>query len=175
MPRHFFKRIMPNVTHIKNHPRLQFFGKLLHDPNLWHLHRRPIAGGVAVGLFAAFVPIPLQMLLAAALAIWFRVNLPLSVSLIWLTNPITIPPLFYLIYSLGNFLLGRPNCDIELEFSLEWLLQMLDLIWLPTLLGTLVVAISSAFLGYWLVCGLWRYQVVRAWRSRHRRRATTER
>ncbi len=166
MPKKFFQRYMPNVHAIREHPRLQFLGPLLHDPRLWHLHRRPIAGGVAVGLFCAFIPIPMQMLLAAVVAIHFRVNLPIAVTLIWLTNPITIPPVFYLLYAFGSFLLGRPLQDLNFEFSLDWLMRVLDHIWLPTLLGTVIVAPLTACLGYWLVCSLWRYQVIHSWHKR---------
>jgi len=57
---------------------------------------------MAVGLFCAFVPLPIQMLLAAAAAIIFRVNLPISVGLVWITNPVTIPPMFYFCYKVGT-------------------------------------------------------------------------
>ena len=64
------------------------------------LHRSELAlqpalsfGAAFVGLFSAFIPVPSQMLLAA-IAIVTRVNLPISVALVWITNPITIPPCF---------------------------------------------------------------------------------
>lgn len=172
MPKQFFKRYMPNVQTIRDHPRLQFLGTLLHDPRLWHLHRRPIAGGVAVGLFCAFIPLPMQMLFAAIIAIYFRVNLPLAVSLIWLTNPITIPPVFYLLYAFGSLLLGRPPRDLNFEFSTDWLMEVLHHIWQPILLGIVIAAPLAALLGYWLVCVLWRYHVISAWRKRHQKRST---
>ncbi|MBA1330154.1 ATP-binding protein, partial [Candidatus Endoriftia persephone str. Guaymas] len=94
MPKHLIKRLTPDHEMIRNHRHLQCFGKLLHDANLWHLNRRSAAGAFAVGLFMAFIPVPFQMILAAGAAILFRVNLPLSVALVWVTNPITIPPIF---------------------------------------------------------------------------------
>ncbi len=166
----FFKRSLPHPIHIKSHPTLQFFGELLHDPNLWHLNRRSLAGGMAVGLFIAFVPVPIQMLLAAALAIWFHVNLPLSVSLVWVTNPITIPPVLYFAYKLGTILLNIPRQEIEFTLSQEWFFQTLGYSWQPLLLGCFVLGTLSALTGYLLVNLLWRLQVTRLWQTRREER-----
>lgn len=91
MPRRLFKRYMPDPESIRSQKSLRFLGKLTHDPNLWHLNRHSVSRAMAAGLFAAFIPMPMQMLLAAGLAVWIRSNLPISVGLVWLTNPITIP------------------------------------------------------------------------------------
>jgi len=59
----------------------------LAQPMVWHLNRRSVAGGVAVGLFVSWVPVPLQMLLAAVLSAVLRVHVPVSVVMVWFTNP----------------------------------------------------------------------------------------
>lgn len=166
----FFKRSLPPVSQFKSHPKLQFLGERLHDPNLWHLNRRSLAGGAAVGLFITFLPIPLQMLLAAAVAIFFRVNLPLSVSLVWITNPITIPPLFYFAYKLGTFLLGMPVQPLKWSLSQDGLFNTLGTFWQPLLAGCLMLGVISALSGYLVVNLLWRLQVSRLWRDRRERR-----
>jgi uncharacterized protein (DUF2062 family) len=86
---------------------ITFLGTLLHDPNLWHLNRHSVARAMAVGLFAAFIPIPLQMLVAAILAITVRGNMPIAISLVWLTNPITMP-VFICTYMTGAWLMNVP-------------------------------------------------------------------
>jgi uncharacterized protein (DUF2062 family) len=80
---------------IKGHKNLSFLGEKLHDPNLWHLNRRSVSAAFAIGLFAAWIPTPGQMVIAAIIALYFRANLPISVALVWITNPLTMPPMFY--------------------------------------------------------------------------------
>ncbi|MFK5968601.1 MAG: DUF2062 domain-containing protein [Candidatus Marithrix sp.] len=163
----FFKHSLPRPSQIKSNPKLQFLGKLLHEPNLWHLNRRSLAGGMAVGLFIAFIPLPMQMLLAVAAAIWLRVNLPLAVSLVWITNPVTMPPLLYFAYKLGALILGIPVIETEFSFSPEWLLYTLGNLLQPLLLGCLVMGTISAAIGYLTVNYLWRLQVIKLWKDRH--------
>ncbi len=166
--KNFFKQRLPAVSKIKSHPNLQFFGTLLHDPNLWHLNRRSLAGGAAVGLFFAFLPLPIQMLSAAAMAILFRVNLPFSVSLVWLTNPITIPPAFYFAYKVGASVLNEPIQIIDFTPSQDWIIQTLGHVWQPLLLGCLIVGTLSALIGYLTISLLWRIQVGRVWHTRRK-------
>ncbi len=148
------------------------FGKLLHSANLWHLNRRSVAGAFANGLFVAFVPIPFQMVLAAATAILFNVNLPLSIALVWVTNPITIPPMFYGTYRLGNWLMGRKGGKFNFELSLDWLTTGLSAVWQPFLLGCFVAGVIAATLGYISIRIYWRIHVLREWNKRKSRKAS---
>ena len=90
MPRRLFKRYMPDPDSIKTNKSLRFLGKLIHDPNLLHLNRHSVSRGMAIGLFWAMIPMPMQMLAAAAVAIPLRANLPISIGLVWLTNPLSL-------------------------------------------------------------------------------------
>lgn len=172
------KRHMPSHHVIRNHQQLRFFGKLLHDPNLWHLNRRSVSGAFAVGCFNAWVPVPFQMVLSAAAAILCRVNLPISVALVWITNPVTMPPIFYFAYVVGTWFLGVPVREVEFEISLAWLGAELGAIWKPFLLGCLICGLVSSALGYATMRGLWRLTVVRNLRARRllhlRRRRANE-
>jgi len=76
MAKKFIKRYLPDPKKIRNNKNLKIFGKLINDPNLWHLNRYSVSAAFSVGLFIAFVPVPFQMALAAAIAILVRSNLP---------------------------------------------------------------------------------------------------
>ncbi|MGD9000231.1 MAG: DUF2062 domain-containing protein, partial [Granulosicoccaceae bacterium] len=121
MLKKYIKKLMPDHDKVRAHKHLQVFGTLLHDPNLFHMNRRSISGAFAVGLFCAWLPLPFQMVLAAAVAIYVRVNMPLSVALVWTSNPVTMPPLFYFAYKLGAWVLGLPPGKFHFELSFEWL------------------------------------------------------
>ena len=161
---------MPDHRTIREHKYLKFFGQLLHDPNLWHLNRRSVSGAFAVGLFIAFVPIPFQMVLAAAIAIFLRVNLPLAATLVWVTNPVTIPPIYYLAYKTGALILNEPTRNIKFELTFHWLMTKLGYIWEPFLLGCFLFGVISAIAGSLIIRGLWRLQVIKSWQARKSRR-----
>ena len=175
MPRKLLKRLLPDSHKIRKHKHLQIFGEWLHDPNLWHLNRRSVAGAVSVGLFVAFVPIPFQMVLAAAIAILLNVNLPIAVSLVWVTNPFTIPPLFYFAYVIGGMLLRVPTKDVHFALTMDWLMTQLGEIWEPFLLGCLILATSSALLGNILMRSAWRMHVISSWKARREMRRQARR
>jgi uncharacterized protein (DUF2062 family) len=159
MPRKFFKRFMLTHTEVREHKYLKIFGDALHEPNLWHINRRSMAGAFAVGLFCAWVPIPLQMLLAAAAAIVFRTNLALSVVLVWISNPLTIPPMFYFAYLVGTWVIGQPPQNFEFQLTFDWLTSELSSSWKPFLTGCFILASISGILGYFMVSQLWIYNV----------------
>jgi hypothetical protein len=169
MPKNFLKRYMPDPHKIREHRSLAFLGDLLHDPGLWHMNRRSVSGAFAVGLFFAWVPVPFQMALAAMAAIPFRVNLPISVALVWTTNPFTMPPMFYGAYLLGTQILGRTEEKFAFELSYKWLEHELLRIWEPFLLGCGVLAVASSLLGFVGMRMLWRYALVRKLRVKQRR------
>lgn len=170
MPRRLFKRYLPNPERIKGNKSLLFLGALIHDPNLWHLNRHSVSRAMAIGLFWAMIPMPLQMLAAAATAIPARANLPIAASLVWLTNPLTMPPVFYCSYYVGAWLLNTPTLQMPEQISLEWLGHLLQTHWLPLYLGSVVLAVLLALLAY---CGTnlyWHWWVKRSWRKRQEQR-----
>jgi len=174
MAKKFIRRYLPDVHKIRDHRHLRFFGRLLHDPNLWHLNRHSVSDALAIGLFWAFVPMPFQMIPAAACAIFFRANLPLAVALVWITNPLTMPPVFYFCYKLGSLILGTTPQEIAFELNWAWLSTELARIWQPFLIGCAIVATSASVVGYLGIRLLWRWHVIRDWERRKKRRQSLE-
>ncbi|MCP3999614.1 MAG: DUF2062 domain-containing protein, partial [Gammaproteobacteria bacterium] len=106
----------------------------------------------------------------AAAAIIFHANLPISVVLVWVTNPLTMPPMFFTAYKLGTWILGEQPGEVAFELSMEWVMTELGAIWEPFLLGCLLLGITCSIAGYILIRLLWRLHVVSSWRERKKRR-----
>lgn len=170
MPRKFIKRFMPKPERIRKQKSLGFMAAHLADPGLWTLTRTSVSGAFSIGLFVAFLPIPMQMLVAAFFAGYWRVNLPISVGLVWVSNPITTPPLFYACYRLGAWMLNVPISPHSSEGTIDWILTHFNQIWPPLLLGCLVVGVVLAVVSNVAVRLLWRWQVSHSWNRRQQNR-----
>lgn len=174
MPRKLLKRYLPDPTHLREHRHLRLFGERLTDPNLWHLNRRCVANGALIGLFWALVPMPLQMVPAAMCAILFRANIPITVALVWLTNPLTIVPVFYATYLLGTFLLGiQPTWELNddsLEAASATILANIGQVYVPMLFGSLLVGTLLGCSAWVAVHYVWRAHVRHQWRVREEKR-----
>lgn len=158
--------MMPDHQTIKENKYLKVFGNLLHNANLWHLNRHSVAKAFAIGLFFAFIPVPFQMVLAAGAAILFHANLPLSIALVWLTNPLTMPVIFYACYLVGTLVLAQPQQEFAFEASWQWVVDSLSTIGPAFLLGCGILATVFAVIGYFGIQALWRYSVAKAWKER---------
>jgi len=100
-----------------------------------------IAKGMAIGVFVAFTPtIPFHMLAAVALSFLFRASKPAALLGAWVSNPLTIGPMYFASYKLGMALLGTASpFDIKYESLSELMTLGLDV--------TLVMVAGGALLG----------------------------
>ena len=170
----FLQKYLLTAEQIRQQQRFEILGSLLQDPGLWHFNRRSVAGAVAIGLFCCYIPFPLQMVQAALLAVFFRVNLPISISTVWITNPFTIPPMFYLAYLVGAITLGVDIEPFAFQFSLDWIFLELGARWRPFLLGCLIMASLCATLGFITVRLLWRLHLLKRIKARKLLRSLTD-
>ncbi len=166
MPRKLLRRYLPSPASLRKSRALRPVSGWLQDPAIWHLHRRSVSGACFIGLFCMFLPIPFQMLIAAALAIVSRRNLPISVALVWISNPVTIPPMFYFAYKLGAWLLDMQIETSSIELSWPWLSANLSQIGIPLVFGSLVCGWVCGISAFVLVRVSWRLHVIQRLKDR---------
>ncbi len=165
--KNFLRKWLPDHDALQDNRWLKPFGNWLHSPYLWHLHRRSVAGGVALGLFCGLMPGPLQMLSAALLAVLLRANLPVALFTTLYTNPLTIVPLYLLAYRIGLWVSGSPLSDMpRASLHADGLWNWLAGLGKPLLIGLPLLATSLAVSGYFAVLLVWRVTVVLRWRAR---------
>ena len=179
MPRRWLKRVLPDVEKYRDTRVASFLGPRFFHPALWHLNRRSVAGGFAIGLFCGLIPGPLQMLGGAICAIWLKRNLPVALVTTLYTNPLTIIPLYLLAYQLGALVLGPSRTAVPAptltgispiqwaETLSAWSLSLGK----PLLLGVPLLATLLAIIGYAVVHMGWSIYLRLEWVRRKRRRA----
>ncbi len=149
------KKHLPERKRIAALPPFRYLGIRLGDPALWMINRSAISRATAIGLFCAYLPMPLEMLPATLLAVLWRANLPLSIVLVWLSNPFTWIVLYTPPYLLGSALLGETGLSIS-SITIEVMLQHLAALWL----GCLIFGVALGCAGYFAVRVVWRMVVV---------------
>jgi uncharacterized protein len=171
MSRFSLKKFMPAAETIKGSKSLRFLGALIDDPNLFHMNRRSVSYAFFWGIFIGLLPpIPVHTPAAATAALVTRANLPLTIAVVWIGNPLTIPIIMYTFYHLGRFILQVEPAP-SLEFSWAWLSHEFAIIWKPYLVGSILGASVCATLAYFLSNFVWRLNVKRKWHARQKHRA----
>jgi len=155
MIRKVFKKKRPN-------PKLDAIMKKYKIPkDLLAVNRRMVSRAILVGMFIAMIPMPMQMLAVVLVAPFFRFNVPIGVSLVWITNPFTMPVIYYVEYLTGNFLLMREGVH-DIELTMEWFTDNIGNIFVPLYVGTAFYSLLFSVGGYYLVNWLWIASVERA-------------
>lgn len=162
MPRKLIKKYLPDASVLKRQKLFQFFGQWLGDPALWQLSRSSVSTGVAIGLFCAFLPIPLETLAAIMMAILLRGNILVAAALVWISNPLTWPFMFG-----SAYVLGAKLSSVFGIFDLEFFQQHpIARYYLDLWIGCLVIGPVLAVIGYISTHLLWRLHVVTRWKQR---------
>ncbi len=117
--------------------------------------------GFGCGFFIGYLPIPMQMAVAAVLAISFRFNLPAALILVWVSNPLTWVPLYYPAYKLGAFLLGQHDIP-PAKLNVEWFLNHYP----PLFLGCVIIGLCGGACCMMATRLLWRLHILRRWQER---------
>jgi hypothetical protein len=110
-------------------------------------------------LFVAFLPFPGHMLMSALAALALRINIPVAAVTTWVSNPLTVGPMFYFAYRLGVIILDIPPQPFEMALTLDWVTHTFVNIWQPMLLGSVLLGSAAALVGYVVLDILWRLSI----------------
>ena len=140
---------LPQRDALIAHPWLKPFADRLRDPHLWRLQQEPVARGVAVGIFWAFVIPVAQSVVAVMHCTLWRANIPAALAMTLITNPLTIVFWLWLAYQLGSTLIGSPaDAAMPTDGDMaSWIAAHGS----PLLLGMGIFAVGGALVGYWTV------------------------
>jgi len=122
------------------------------------INRKTVANAMLVGIFFAMIPMPMQMVAVVLCVPFIKFNVPLGVSLVWITNPFTMPVIFYGEYLLGNFLLFRDGVH-NVELTVEWFQTNLDDIFVPMYFGAFVTAVVLSLSSRYIIIHFWKRSV----------------
>ena len=180
------KKLLPTRDSLHGNRWLRWLGPALHHPRLWHMSRKGIALGVAVGMFFGLLIPVAQIPFSAALAVLLRANLPVAMASTLVTNPVTFGPVYYGAYHLGKWVLLEP-APSEAEMAellaqsaepankaenqslwsqLQVGLQQLGSVGKPLVLGLAILATLIGITAYFLISGLWALKI--RWTRRRR-------
>jgi len=178
--RGYFARFIPDSKALREHRALRWLGPRLHHPRLWHVNRRGIAMGVAIGIFFGLLIPVAQMLFASITALFLRANIPAAVGSTLITNPFTFAPVYFLAYHLGAWMLGGLGAHAgEVEWGgpvtetatgLAMWMERLGTVGAQLALGLFTLAVVASVLIYFVVHWGWRLRTAHAWRKRQNRR-----
>lgn len=135
--------------------------------------RDPIARGIGIGLLVGLTPtVGLQTVLMLAGCLLVRGNFPAAFAISWLSNPFTLPPMVYAYHELGEWLFGSWVRDLleGSDIASNALIGMLN-----TALGTVLIAVPIALIGYFASLGISEVWHRHRHRGREKRREAARR
>jgi uncharacterized protein len=159
MKRRYLKMVKLAMRSLR-HPRLrhrrwwQVVTKPISNRALWIPCRDTVAAGLAIGLFFAMIPMPFQMVPSAILSMRAKANVPFAMAACWITNPITMGPVFLGQYWLGTWFihtLGVKMPEFLSKASFHDVPKIGDVNAACFILGVIASAVICALLAYPIV------------------------
>ncbi|HWH17359.1 MAG TPA: DUF2062 domain-containing protein [Allosphingosinicella sp.] len=158
------RRFAPGREALLAHSWISPIALRLTHPSLWHLNRRSVRRAVPLGLLIAFL-VPLGQVVAAVLAaLHLRAHIPVAVGITFITNPFTLPFIYYAAYRTGAALLPYEPAFPRGAIDSAALMSIAA----PLLVGFATIALAAAAIGYVLATAWWRGILVSRWRRRSR-------
>jgi uncharacterized protein len=153
---------------IKKIKKSDYINKLLEKYNIpkeyTSLEKKMLSRGVFLGLFIAMIPMPAQMLAVLAFTFIGKFNFPVAIAMCWITNPFTMPFIYFIEYKTGAFLLGIDSVHVEL--TIQWFEHNLESILLPLYFGAFFYSLVLSGMAYYGINLYWRGKLYYLKRSR---------
>ncbi len=156
MPRRFFRKFTFKRKQLSQRWFMLPFTRLLHDHRLWGVRRKNVVPAFALGVFVGFMPFPGHLASSALLALALRVNIPAAAIATFISNPITMAPMYYFNYRVGLALLSMPPSPFEFDMSFAWVTDTFVLIWQPMLLGSVLCGALASLVALFGLDFIWR-------------------
>ena len=121
------------------------------------VNRKMTSKAVLIGLFIAFIPMPMQMVAVMMMMPFMKFNVPIGLLMCWITNPFTMPLIYYVEYKTGSFLLGSEVMPVQM--SVEWFSANLQNIFVPLYTGAFVFSVVFSVSSYYLINHFWKSSV----------------
>lgn len=172
----WLQSVTPDRSTLERHWCLKHFTAFMLDRRCWTFNRGSVSRSFALGLFIAFIPptpLPVHLVTCALLAVFFRLNLPVLIATVFVSNPLTWVPQVAGSLWVGAKLLGWDLMPFLHAISHRTLWADMGLLWPPLLLGALVLGLIAAACGYVLAQAAWRARVI--YQLRRRRARSSER
>lgn len=158
------RALTPSRERLATTPGLQRLAPYLAHPKLWQWSRRSVALGVAVGMFIGLLFPVAQILFAAAAAVCLRANVAVAAVGTLVSNPLTVPPIYYAAYHMGAWATGTSAAN-GMSLLDPWSVwEHIGSVGLPLVTGLAMTAVAAALASYLLVSQTW------VWRVNTRRR-----
>ncbi|MFP4540019.1 MAG: DUF2062 domain-containing protein [Opitutales bacterium] len=148
-------RWMPRRANMHRYPVLKWFGVPARQrAELWSFRTRNAVPAIYAGLLLALTPLyGVQLPLSVLLAFWLRANLPILCGIQFITNPLTVFPIYFSAFHIGRITLQLvglevPNLNMA-QFKL--LLNSLMSFELRHSFGFIWQTFASTTLGGWMM------------------------
>ena len=168
----WLKRITPDRHSLEKLWCLKPFKVLVQGRGCWTFNRHSVTRAFALGLFIAFIPptpLPVHLVTCVILGMLFRLNLPVLIATVFVSNPFTWLPQVAGSIWVGAKLMGMDLAPMLHGLHHGNLWAQVNQLWAPLLLGALVLGLLAAGCGYVLAEGIWRARTLYHLRRRRAR------
>ncbi|HET8697473.1 MAG TPA: DUF2062 domain-containing protein, partial [Gammaproteobacteria bacterium] len=162
-----FKRLLLNLTRLRRGQLLRPLRHRLRNKGLWSFDHHSVAKGAAIGVFFALLFPVAHILFAIVTSIALRANVVVAALATFVSNPLTMPIVYYSAYRIGALMI-RPEAPDTPVAALEsaqeaaqaalevhqWLPALRDWtasVGAPTAIGIVTLAFAGAVTVYALV------------------------